>query len=235
MSQINKYIIFIFLIFYVSVAVGQSDSTSLNLKTIDESTYHELVKEVIYEKEGSKLLPRKFERKKKKKKEKEKKKIDTSFINPGVMKIVMYAIIAILVLFVIWMLLGSINLKGKDKDLDLEIVEDQDIEDIEAVDTDSGYRQAMEAKNYRLACRMIFLKVLQRLEVTEKIRWKKEKTNRHYIREMSEDENSEVFRLLVNIYEKVWYGDKGIDLEGLQQYVREAQRFVTIKFLADGE
>jgi|GEM_PF-1727085 len=213
-----------------------TDSTTLQLTTVDDPTYRELAREVRYEKDTRKLLPKKPEKSQKKKKKKTREDRDApdlSWLNGIVSTWLMYGLIAGLVLLILYVLLKNVKLSATaNEQLPAVAIEDEEIEEIEAVDTDGGYEQAMAAGDYRRACRMVFLKVLQRLQATEKIRWKKEKTNRHYLREMAANEHSANFRALVTVYEKVWYGNKPIDRHGIVQYATEASHIIPIKLPA---
>lgn len=221
-----------------NMASAQVDSSAtLPLQVINAEGYKAKVEEVRYVKDGSELLPREFEdseeQKEKKKRKKDKRSTtDFSFLNGSLMKLLMYGLVGVLVLFLIWAILS--NIKLKEGELEAAPIEETDeIEDIEAVDTDAGYNEALANGDYRLACRMLFLKVLQRLETTERIRWKKEKTNRHYLQEMAADEQVAVFRDIIVTYEKVWYGDKPIDFAGLQLFAAQASKFTPLKLPTD--
>lgn len=213
------------------VMMSQTDSTH-TLEHISEDSYSKLVKEVTYEKNKSKLLPKKFDSKKKKSKKKKSKteNINTdnlSFLNGDLVKVIIYALIGILLLVVIYMLLANIKLKDKTAKTETEEI-DHEIENIEEVDTDDGISTSFSEGNYRLTCRMIFLKVLQQLQKEERIKWRPEKTNRQYVRELSGDKNEFDFKNLATVYENVWYGDKPIYIEELKEYAKKSKAFITI-------
>jgi hypothetical protein len=99
-----------------------------------------------------------------------------------------------------------------DGDKKIDPKKDSDyIEDIEEVDTEDGYTQAIKAGDFRGAIRMHFLKVLQILTRKETIDWQPEKTNRDYIKEITDTDKKRAFQKLARIYENVWYGNHAID------------------------
>jgi len=240
MMRLSTYrALWFFLLFAHCIQAQVGDSTSLlPLQELDAEAYQTHVQEVRYERTATELLPKEFEpSEEEKKKKKDRKKddrptSDLSFLNGTMAKLSIYILAGLILLFLLWAVLSNIELQSKD--VAIVEIETDEIDDIETVDTDVGYENALAQRDYRLACRMLFLKVLQRLEATEKIRWKKEKTNRHYLREMSNDPQGSVFRDMVTTYEKVWYGNKPIDLPGLQSFASEASKFTPLKLPADG-
>ena len=69
-------------------------------------------------------------------------------------------------------------------------------------------RQALAEKNYALAVRLYYLAILKELSLTNQIKWKKDKTNREYLREMSGKKLASPFRETTLIFERVWYGNE---------------------------
>ena len=228
----REVFIYIWLIICAPLAAQLDTFPEVQLENFEVETYQELVKEVRYEKTKSELLPRKFETKRKERKEEKRETENLNLFNGPLVKMLVYGVIAIFALIILWLLLSNIKIDKKDAELNEEFITEDEIEDIEEVDADTGYHDAVKAGNYRLACRMAFLKVLQKLEQTEKIRWKKEKTNRHYLQEMAGDDMVGTFKSLVQTYELVWYGDRYIDEEMLSEYRNLASKIVPIKLPA---
>ena len=187
---------------------SQGNTTRYSLDTTEISDLKALVK---YEETTRKLVPKKKEKKEKKKKKEEIKERE-SFNLGGlgvVLQYLLYLGIIILVVVIIVMVFSNITIEKKldaIAPLDLE-----DIEDIETIDAKSGLEIALEAGNYREAVRMLFIQLLQVLVIEESITWKPKKTNRDYLREMSEHDKVVHFRILVMAYERVWYGSEDID------------------------
>lgn len=71
-------------------------------------------------------------------------------------------------------------------------------------------RNAIERKEFALAIRLYYLAVLKELAAQELIRWKKDKTNLDYIREMRPTELGAPFREITRIFEWAWYGQQPV-------------------------
>ncbi len=91
--------------------------------------------------------------------------------------------------------------------IDLEHIE----ENLEKAELDPLINQAIADKNYTLAIRLYYLAILKELHTKGDIAWKKDKTNRIYVREMREHRFSESFRSTTTVFERVWYGSQIID------------------------
>lgn len=66
--------------------------------------------------------------------------------------------------------------------------------------------QAIVQGRFSTAVRIYFLRVLQELQHARHIRWKKDKTNRDYLREIREPDLASEFRTLAHFFERVRYG-----------------------------
>ncbi len=91
--------------------------------------------------------------------------------------------------------------------IDLEHIE----ENLETAELDPLIHKAIADKNYSLAIRLYYLAILKELHLKGDIAWKKDKTNRMYVREMSQHRFFEPFRRTTTIFERVWYGSQMID------------------------
>lgn len=98
----------------------------------------------------------------------------------------------------------------------LENVEDNIYES----DLDRFIREALEKENYTQAVRLYYLAIIKELSLKKWVRWKKDKTNRDYIRELSNTSFQHGFRNVTNVFERVWYGKQnlgGSDFKGSVQ------------------
>lgn len=86
-----------------------------------------------------------------------------------------------------------------------------DVEDIEGNDMDAIIGSEVEAKRWRSAIRYLYLRSLQDLQKTGTIVWKKDKTNRDYLREVTEPTMHMAFADAVRVFERTWYGDEPVD------------------------
>lgn len=85
------------------------------------------------------------------------------------------------------------------------------IETIEAniheSDLDRHIREALQQKNYTMAIRLYYLAVIKELSLNKWIKWKRDKTNRDYLREMRPTTLFNPYRDATRIFERVFYGD----------------------------
>jgi hypothetical protein len=92
--------------------------------------------------------------------------------------------------------------------IDLEELE-ENLE--ESDDIEPFIRKAIEKKEYAIAVRLYYLAILKELSLRNAIEWKKDKTNRTYVREMRKHALHEPFNNMTNTFERVWYGDTRLD------------------------
>ncbi|RSK45657.1 DUF4129 domain-containing protein [Hymenobacter perfusus] len=85
---------------------------------------------------------------------------------------------------------------------------DAETEDLHALDLDVLLTQAEEARNYRLAVRLGYLRVLRQLSDKGLIKWQPDKTNHDYLYELPTGPLPESFRELTRQFEYVWYGEQ---------------------------
>lgn len=205
------------LLFFVNLVSGQENSLSSD-EMLNKREIKDLVDLSKYEKRVKRLKPKKRNKegaaKEKSKKTEEGNEIDMadsfiSFGNSPILSGILYVIIAALVVFLIVAIFSSI--KVDNKIIPKEIDKPQEIEDIEVIDAETGLETAIKAQNYRGAVRMLFIKLLQILVLENSIKWKPEKTNRDYLREMKSHKKVQHFNNLVIAYERIWYGRAPID------------------------
>lgn len=79
-------------------------------------------------------------------------------------------------------------------------------ERIHESDLDRYIREALEKENYPMAVRLYYLAIIKELSLKKWIKWKKDKTNLDYIRELSTTDWYSNFRSVTTMFEKVWYG-----------------------------
>lgn len=201
------------------VFIGQGNLyAQSNKKGVSKSSFEELQKEIDYSKTKKKLVPKEFER--------QKPEMDVSpsvgFGGAGIFQGLAYFLIAGLVLFILYFVISGIKVKPR---IDHSEIELDEIEDIEEIDADTGYTEALVEGDYRLALRMQFIKALQALSAKEVILWKPDKTNRHYISETRGQSFHQTFRSLAQTYEWVWYGNSAIGKETFDQLNPQFETF----------
>lgn len=84
-------------------------------------------------------------------------------------------------------------------------------EHIENVDLNQLIQEALSAKDYRLAIRYMYLKVLQELSAQHLIEYHFEKTNGDYYNEIQHTALKQKFNKVSYLYENIWYGEFELD------------------------
>ena len=233
-NETLTYRFFLFLaiplmIMSANIIYGQNHTNVANY-SLDTTEILDLKKLVKYEETKRKLVPKKKGEKEKKKKIELKERKALNLGGFGiVLQYLLYLGILILVVVILVMVFSNITLEKKLEaivPLDLE-----DIDDIETIDAKSGLEIALDAENYREAVRMLFIQLLQVLVLEESIIWKPKKTNRDYLREMSDHEKVAHFRNLVMAYERVWYGSEEIDILYFDLLRTDFERFYSTQDL----
>ncbi|HZL12249.1 MAG TPA: hypothetical protein VFC65_19865 [Prolixibacteraceae bacterium] len=93
------------------------------------------------------------------------------------------------------------------------------------IDFDEAIRSQVELKQYRLAVRLLYLKLINILRSKEYIHYSKEKTNIDYWHDLSNDDLKSQFYVITSIYNHVWYGDLEIAED---QFLRFKSSFQSI-------
>lgn len=78
-------------------------------------------------------------------------------------------------------------------------------------DLEKALDAALAANDYRTAIRIYYLMVIKELSNKQWIKWKQDKTNGEYLREMLVRDEYQTFMQITVNFEKVWYGDVTID------------------------
>lgn len=105
----------------------------------------------------------------------------------------------------------SVKLKATSSyqlnDEELKEIEDNPFDN----DLEKHIYEARTSGNLKLAIRLSFIYVIRLLSENELIKWKKDKTNSQYLRELSGSEHKPTYAYLKTLFETVWYGE--IELE----------------------
>ena len=83
-------------------------------------------------------------------------------------------------------------------------------ENLQESDLDRAVRLAIENQNHALAIRLYYLMAIKELSRLQLIKWKRDKTNRAYLRELQGHELRSPFRELTQAFEWAWYGKQGV-------------------------
>ncbi len=84
-------------------------------------------------------------------------------------------------------------------------------DDIREMDFDQLIDEAVAARHYRRAVRLLYLKTLKALAARHLIDWQRDKTNHEYLDELRPPALRRSFAVLTTLFEYVWYGDFPVD------------------------
>lgn len=133
-------------------------------------------------------------------------------INPVVARIIGFTLLGLLLLYIIYKLFGK-DLFSRNKKVPaarittIEEMEDRPMES----DLERFLKEALAARNYKLAVRIYYLMILKTLHEKEMIVWKKNKTNMDYLSEMAQHPDFPQLQNNTRIFEFVWYGDQALE------------------------
>jgi hypothetical protein len=143
-----------------------------------------------------------------------------SFFSGGDTFLKALAIIGGIVLlgFLIYFFMGGIN--QSDKALEIEELKNslQEIEEnLPMADVETPLQKAIRLGEYKVAMRMYFLLILQKLATQNLIKWRKDKTNREYSRELRNAAFLPKFMEATLAYERAWFGEKELNKEEFEE------------------
>jgi len=144
---------------------------------------------------------------------------------PLVFKILMGGLV-IFFLFIVITQTQLYKLFYSDREIESPGFEFSATED-QSIDFDAAIRLQMEEQQYRLAIRLLYLKVINILRVNEYIHFSKEKTNVDYMRDLTSDDLKLRFNAITSIYNHVWYGDIEIEENQFLIFEKSFQSFYT--------
>ena len=106
--------------------------------------------------------------------------------------------------------------------IDIEHIE----ENLHESDLDRFIRQALEQEDYPLAIRLYYLAVIKELSLKHLIKWKRDKTNSDYLKEVSHPQLKSSFSAATRVFEQIWYGKASIDAETFAELRPAFQQFI---------
>ncbi|WP_442590045.1 DUF4129 domain-containing protein [Pedobacter sp. AW31-3R] len=128
---------------------------------------------------------------------------------------------AAVVVFAILKLMGLDMVIFSRKSKSVKVPYSASDDNIHEIDFNHEIESAVNAGNYRLAVRLLYLHALKKLNDNSMIHWQPEKTNQTYIDEITDTGKKQEFSLLTRQFEYIWYGEFFIDRENFTS-VQEA-------------
>ncbi|NRB50932.1 MAG: DUF4129 domain-containing protein [Saprospiraceae bacterium] len=227
------YVLLLLSCFNTSLLLGQADDNNSYLQE-DRST--SLISDQEWEKWSEKRADSKYwekiqaaEKEGKKEEEEPAAEFDPSLIK-AFATFLLIIIGIIVAFFVVRQLMGlqirprnrKIKRQG-DLTIDLEEIEDK----LEEVVLEDFIQEAIQNGNFALAIRLYYLEALKSLSLQQQIKWKKDKTNRDYLLEMSNSPFYHSFQEITRLFERVWYGNRTIDAAIFHDIAPTFRKFIT--------
>ncbi len=130
-----------------------------------------------------------------------------------------------LAILIYYMFVNAERKGAKVKSIPFELEETNPIE-IPLTELERLLQEALRQGDYRGAVRIYFIFIVRGLAQRDWISWKKEKTNFHYLREMTGREEYKDFNTSVSYFEFIWYGEREIDAVKFEEIKPKFTRFL---------
>lgn len=144
-----------------------------------------------------------------------------------VLKVLIVILLGVALFFLIRSLLGLNNPKNKVIKPVLSVEELAQLEEnLHQADLEDFIRRALAEGNYALAVRLYYLAILKELSLKNLITWKKDKTNRDYLREMNRTPIAIPFSEITLIFERIWYGNLDLQQPDFEQLEPKFKIFI---------
>jgi hypothetical protein len=106
------------------------------------------------------------------------------------------------------------------------VLEDLNPVEIPLTELQRLLNEALANNDYRGAVRIYFIFIIRDLASKSWIEWQKEKTNFHYLREMSGKNEFDDFNVAVSFFEFIWYGKRELDASKFEEIKPNFTRFL---------
>lgn len=103
--------------------------------------------------------------------------------------------------------------QGEGLEVSLEAVE----KDLDKKDPTSLIDRAVNAADFKMAIRLYYLKIIRTLSLDGAIKWKRDKTNSSYVRELNGSPLQAGFKDITFIFEQIFYGNQNITEKDFQE------------------
>ena len=200
------FLFFFVLILSSSALIGQSTP---DYQKIDRDTWKDTVEGINYDEASKEPKPV--------------KNINPSIFNwvpsLGLGKVFMWLVILALVVLIAILIVRQYS---KPKNVKIDPKKQvfglfKEAEELSKSQLESALSEALKAKDYRLAVRIYYLMIIQALSSKKLIRWKMDKTNGDYVRELRGKEHFQDFKDLTLTFDRIWYGGMQVDHVNFQE------------------
>lgn len=218
-------IIYFLFIFIIPVFLVAQESENVQRRDFKRAAWHRAKEGIDYSDQGKKDKKDAQKNKKQQGAGASQKSYKFGGNASPVLKVLIIALLVVALFFLMRSLLGLNNPKNKAVKPILSVEELEQLEDnLHQADLEGFIQRALAQGNYALAIRLYYLAILKALSLQDLISWKKDKTNRDYLREMNRSQMATDFSNITAIFERIWYGN--LDLQQ-QDFERVAPKFKT--------
>lgn len=151
-----------------------------------------------------------------------------SFGGFSIIGYILLAAFAVALIFLIYYLFINAERKGSKVKISNGTINIEDVNPIEIPLTELQrlLQEALTKKDYRGAVRIYFMFIVRDLAEKKYIKWEKEKTNFHYLHEMTGKNEFNDFNVSVSYFEIIWYGKRELDADKFEQVKPNFTRFL---------
>lgn len=153
------------------------------------------------------------------------------FFQEGGVRTVTYIILGVLLVLLIYRIIvvNNLYMTGNSRKRKEEVIEGE-VSDIEDNNLDQKIQAAVQAKQFRPAVRLMYLKALRSLNDKGWIRYHAQSTNYEYVNQVQSYGVGNEFRFMTHVYEYVWYGEFPLSEDQFGKVYQNFQQFFnTIK------
>ena len=144
----------------------------------------------------------------------------------GVLGYILIGLLVVGLMIMIYYMFINAN-KGGKKVTDVAQIEELNPTEIPLSELQRLLQEALARKDYRAAVRIYFIFIIRDLAEKKWIAWEKEKTNFHYLREMTGKSEYDDFNRSVSFFEFIWYGQREIDEPTFEKVRPNFTQFLT--------
>lgn len=148
------------------------------------------------------------------------------FFSSAFFRFLLYALAILFIVFIVYNILKNSDFTYFRKK---KLAEDEPYESFDEVehisDWDKAIKEALDAKDYRLATRLLYKQTLQSLNERNIIQYEKQKTNWEYVNKLAASPLYKPFLNLTNYFDYIWYGSFSINAEQFERIRAEFVHF----------
>lgn len=146
-----------------------------------------------------------------------------------VLKYFLYALIAAVVIYIIYYILTNSEFSYFKKGKPAEEIPSGTYEDVYTYNEwDKALQDAIAQGNYRLAVRILYLQSLQKLHLAQHIAYQQEKTNWDYVNQLQNTSLQPSFIQLTKYFDYIWYGHFSINEARFRELQEQFKQFQNV-------